>query len=89
MTTTTIVVTPWGEDGFHVNINGENSANFTAGGQAAVEWALLVLKVRKLEEIIDNHASWLHSRTQEEIGKLDQWTVMEMAQELREKAGIV
>ena len=84
----TIVVTPWGEDGFHVSIDGVNQANFRSGGDAAASWAADRTEVLRLRQVIDDHAGWLCSRTPDQVNKLDCGTLRAMAQELRFTGGI-
>lgn len=79
----TIVVTPWGECGFHVSIDGVNQANFKSGGDAAAQWAEDRLEVLRLRQVINDHASWLCSRTPDQVNKLDCETLRTMGQELR------
>lgn len=86
--TTKIVVTPWGEDGCHVSIDGVNQANFRSGGDAAAAWAEERLQVLRILKVVDDHASWLCSRTPDQVNDLDSGTLRAMAQELRFLGGI-
>lgn len=85
---TTIVVTPFLEGGYSVSVNGEQTATFDNGGVAAAAYAEKLLEVRRLQAVIDDHASWLCSRTPDQVNDLDCGTMRAMGQELRFLGGI-
>lgn len=85
---TTIIVTPWGDEGYEVSVNGERTGVFANGGIAASHYALQLLEVRRLEELILEQVIWMHSRTPQQVNDLDAGMMRAMAQELKFKAGI-
>lgn len=87
-TTTQIVIEPHGDGGYRVSVDRVEIAKFTAGGQAACEFALKHLECVRLRKIIDDHASWLCSRTPDQVSDLTACKLREIGQELRFQAGI-
>lgn len=82
-----IVVTP-SADGFRVKVDGVDCGSFADGGEAAAAWAIQREEVVRLSKVIDDHASWMHSRTPDQVNNLDCGTMRAMAQELRFLGGV-
>lgn len=84
-----IIVTPISSGGFNVEIDEAIVGCFKDGGTAAAHYALQFLEVKRLRKIIDDHTSWLHSRTPEQAKGLDSGTMQMISRKLREEVGLV
>lgn len=83
-----IVVTPFLEGGYSLSVNGEQTATFDNGGVATAAYAEQLLEVRRLQAVIDDHASWLCTRTVEQVNDLAAFQLREIGQQLRFLGGI-
>lgn len=71
------------DGGFLVKIDGVQCGAFVDGGEAAAAWAIQREEVLRLRRVIDDHASWLHSRTHDQVNNMDCGILRATAQELR------
>lgn len=83
-----IVVTPVGDVGFRVEVDGQPVGAFSNGGYATAAYADQVIEVRRLESVIREHVAWMHSRTPSQVNDLDAGRLRAIAEELKFKAGI-
>lgn len=83
----TIVVVPVAEGGIEVQINGERSGYFRDPAYAAVAYANTLVAYRQLHDVIMDQVAWMHSRTPDEVNRLDAGTLRAMAEELKFKVG--
>jgi hypothetical protein len=82
------MVTSKPDGSIKIDINKTEAAYFTGGVEAGSEWAYLYLEVERLRKLIDEHASWLHSRTIEQADGMGVTHLRNLAVQLRKDAGI-